>query len=76
MTVDLSAVSLPEDLVPEDLIPASTAASLVQVDPKTIKNWIKAGELRGWLVNGHHYRVRRSEVLGLVRPVATVSGDH
>jgi len=75
MTVDLSAASSREELVPEDLIPASTAASLVQVDAKTIKNWIKAGELRGWLVNGRHYRVRRSEVLSLVQPVALVSGD-
>ena len=75
MTVDLSATARPEDLIPEDLIPASTASALVQVDAKTIKNWIRAGELRGWLVNGRHYRVSRSEVLSLVRPVATVSGD-
>ncbi|MGW0640431.1 helix-turn-helix domain-containing protein [Nocardia salmonicida] len=76
MTVDLSAASSPRDLIPEDLIPASTAAALVHVDAKTIKNWIKAGDLRGWLLNGRHYRVRRSELLSLVQPVATVSGDH
>ncbi|MFD4357505.1 helix-turn-helix domain-containing protein [Nocardia sp. NPDC058518] len=76
MTVDLSAASSPGDLIPEDLIPASTAAALVHVDAKTIKNWIKAGDLRGWLLNGRHYRVRRSELLSLVQPVATVSGDH
>lgn len=76
MTVDFSATSPEELVVPDDLIPASTAASLVHVDAKTIKNWVKAGELRGWLVNGRHYRVRRSEVLGLVQPVATVSGEH
>ncbi|MFI1241454.1 helix-turn-helix domain-containing protein [Nocardia salmonicida] len=75
MTVDLSAASS-EDLIPEDLIPASTAAALVHVDAKTIKNWIKAGDLRGWLLNGRHYRVRRSELLSLVQPVVTVSGDH
>ncbi|WP_405140406.1 excisionase family DNA-binding protein [Nocardia sp. NBC_01388] len=69
MTVDPSPASRPAGLVPEDLIPASAAASLVHVDAKTIKNWIKAGELRGWLVNGRHYRVRRSEVLSLVQPV-------
>ena len=76
MTVDLSAASSSEDLIPEDLIPASTAAALVHVDAKTIKNWIKAGDLRGWLLNGRHYRVRRSELLSLVQPVVTVSGDH
>ncbi|MBF6229347.1 helix-turn-helix domain-containing protein [Nocardia beijingensis] len=75
MTVALSAASSPEDLVPDDLIPASTAASLIHVDAKTIKNWIKTGDLRGWLVNGRHYRVRRSDVLSLVQPVAPFGGD-
>lgn len=75
MTVELPAAARPDELVPEDLIPASTAAALVHVDAKTIKNWIKEGALRGWLVNGRHYRVRRSEVLGLVQPVATTGGD-
>ncbi|MEU0876813.1 excisionase family DNA-binding protein [Nocardia brasiliensis] len=74
MTVDLS-VAAPGDLLPEDLIPATTAASLVHVDAKTIKNWIKTGALRGWRVNGRHYRVRRSEVLGLIQPVAAAGGD-
>ncbi|MFB7837793.1 excisionase family DNA-binding protein [Nocardia brasiliensis] len=76
MTVDLSVVAAqPGDLLPDDLIPATAAAVLVHVDAKTIKRWIKTGALRGWLVNGRHYRVRRSEVLGLIQPVTAVGGD-
>ncbi|MEV6562926.1 helix-turn-helix domain-containing protein [Nocardia sp. NPDC051756] len=75
MTVDLASAAPAEELVPEDLIPTGVAASLVHVDAKTITNWIKTGELRGWLVNGRRYRVRRSEVLSLVQPIATASGE-
>lgn len=64
MALDLSNPQLPGDLIPVRL-----AASLVHVDAKTIKNWIKAGDINGWLVNGSRWRVRRSEVLRLVQPV-------
>ncbi|MGY1946175.1 helix-turn-helix domain-containing protein [Nocardia asiatica] len=73
MTLNLTPMQ-----VPEDLITVRTAASLVDVDAKTIKNWIKAGDLQGWLVNGRRWRVRRTAVLALVRPVdasAAVVGD-
>ncbi|WP_433714463.1 helix-turn-helix domain-containing protein [Nocardia sp. CA-084685] len=63
-------INLPSIQVPEDLITVRTAASLVDVDAKTIKNWIKAGDLQGWLVNGRRWRVRRAAVLALVQPVA------
>ncbi|MFF0547217.1 helix-turn-helix domain-containing protein [Nocardia thailandica] len=75
MTVELSAAPLVEDQIPEDLIPTSVAAALVHVDAKTITNWIKAGDLQGWTVNGRHYRVRRSQVLSLIQPVAPTNGD-
>ncbi|MFD0362743.1 helix-turn-helix domain-containing protein [Nocardia sp. GCM10030253] len=55
---------------PKDLINLRTAAALVAVDVKTIKNWIKAGDLQGFLVNGRMWRVQRDELLGLVRPAA------
>ncbi|MBF6296806.1 helix-turn-helix domain-containing protein [Nocardia amamiensis] len=61
-------LNLPSIQVPEDLITVRTAASLVDVDAKTIKNWIKAGDLQGWLVNGRRWRVRRTAVLALVQP--------
>ncbi|WP_167461429.1 helix-turn-helix domain-containing protein [Nocardia brasiliensis] len=66
-------LNLPASPVPEDLITVRTAASLVDVDAKTIKNWIKAGDLEGWLVNGSRWRVRRAAVLALVQ-LASVSG--
>lgn len=61
----------PSQLVsPEELISVKAAASLVGVDAKTIKNWIKAGHLEGWLLNGRMWRVKRDAVVALVRPAA------
>ncbi|UAK32514.1 helix-turn-helix domain-containing protein [Nocardia asteroides] len=55
-----------------NLISLKTAAALVDVDTKTIRNWIAAGDLNGFRVNGRLLRVERDEVLGLIRPAATV----
>ncbi|MFC8046533.1 MULTISPECIES: helix-turn-helix domain-containing protein [Nocardia] len=51
------------------LISLKTAASLVDVDAKTIRNWISAGHLRGFRINGHLLRVNHAELLALVQPV-------
>lgn len=51
------------------LISLKTAASLVDVDAKTIRNWIAAGRLRGFRLNGHLLRVNHAELLALVKPV-------
>ncbi|MBF6134992.1 helix-turn-helix domain-containing protein [Nocardia otitidiscaviarum] len=55
-----------------DLISLKTAAALVDVDTKTIRNWIAAGDLNGFRVNGRLLRVERDELLALIRPAATV----
>lgn len=52
------------------LISLKTAASLVDVDAKTIRNWIAAGQLRGFRLNGHLLRVNHAELLALVKPVS------
>ncbi|MFE3222906.1 helix-turn-helix domain-containing protein [Nocardia sp. NPDC059228] len=52
-----------------NLISLKTAAELVEVDSKTIRNWIKAGVLQGFRVNDRLWRVNRDEVLALARPV-------
>ncbi|MGW5751291.1 helix-turn-helix domain-containing protein [Nocardia rhamnosiphila] len=58
------------------LISLKTAATLVDVDAKTIRNWIAAGHLRGFRINGHLLRVNHAELLALVEPVAVeVSGE-
>lgn len=58
------------------LISLKTAATLVDVDAKTIRNWIAAGHLRGFRVNGHLLRVHRAELLALIQPVtADATGD-
>lgn len=51
------------------LISLKTAAALVDVDAKTIRNWIAAGHLRGFRINGHLLRVNHAELLALVRPI-------
>ncbi|WP_216917814.1 helix-turn-helix domain-containing protein [Nocardia noduli] len=53
--------------VPTGLINLKTAASLIDVDVKTLKNWIKAGRIRGFRINGRLWRVQRDELLGLVQ---------
>ncbi|MFE3057113.1 helix-turn-helix domain-containing protein [Nocardia sp. NPDC059239] len=58
-----------------NLISLKTAAELVEVDSKTIKNWIKAGVLQGFRVNDRLWRVNRDEVLALARPVLPESAD-
>ncbi|WP_280471821.1 helix-turn-helix domain-containing protein [Nocardia cyriacigeorgica] len=53
-----------------NLISVRTAAALIDVDAKTIRNWIAAGDLNGFRVNGRLLRVERDELLALVRPAA------
>ncbi|MEV6322428.1 helix-turn-helix domain-containing protein [Nocardia sp. NPDC051787] len=55
-----------------NLISLKTAAALIDVDTKTIRNWIAAGDLNGFRVNGRLLRVERDELLALIRPAATV----
>ncbi|MGW4365429.1 helix-turn-helix domain-containing protein [Nocardia takedensis] len=62
MTTDISSADMPTGL-----INLKTAASLIDVDVKTLKNWIKAGRLRGFRVNERLWRVQRDELLGLIR---------
>ncbi|WP_410875182.1 helix-turn-helix domain-containing protein [Nocardia sp. A7] len=45
------------------------AAELVDVGPKTIRNWIAAGQIQGYKL-GQMWRVDRGEVLQLAKPVA------
>ncbi|WP_069167248.1 helix-turn-helix domain-containing protein [Nocardia altamirensis] len=54
------------------LISLKSAAALIDVDTKTIRNWIAAGDLAGFRVNGHLLRVERDAVLALIRPTTAV----
>ncbi|MGW4124793.1 helix-turn-helix domain-containing protein [Nocardia sp. NPDC004711] len=53
----------------QNLISLKTAGALVDVDPKTIMNWIKDGDLQGFRVKDRFWRVDREEVLALAKPV-------
>ena len=60
---------------PRGLISLKTAAALVDVDPKTIRNWIAAGQLRGYRINARMLRVDRNELMGLIKPLAVQVSD-
>ncbi|MFI6364171.1 helix-turn-helix domain-containing protein [Nocardia sp. NPDC050630] len=55
-----------------NLISLKTAAALVDVDTKTIRNWIAAGDLSGFRVNGRLLRVERDELLALIQPTVMI----
>lgn len=57
-----------------DLISLKTAAALIDVDSKTIRNWISAGDIVGYRINRRLLRVERSELLALVRPAEATAG--
>lgn len=50
------------------------AAELVDVDPKTIRNWIAAGQIQGYKL-GQMWRVDPGEVLQLAKPVTPSAQD-
>ncbi|MGW0247969.1 helix-turn-helix domain-containing protein [Nocardia goodfellowii] len=60
---------------PRKLIRVKAASELVDVDSKTIRNWIAAGELRGFRINGGILRVSRDELLALVQPIDVSSSS-
>lgn len=57
--------------LPHDLISLKAAGALIAVDKKTIRNWIDAGDLPGFQLNGHMWRVSRKTLLALARPSMT-----
>ncbi|MFC9995833.1 helix-turn-helix domain-containing protein [Nocardia sp. NPDC127526] len=58
-----------------NLISLKTAAALIEVDPRTIKNWIKSGDLQGFRMKGRMWRVDHEELLALARPVVPEHSD-
>ncbi|WP_107656032.1 helix-turn-helix domain-containing protein [Nocardia suismassiliense] len=66
---------VPDPRAARDLISLKKAAALVDVEPKTIRNWISAGLLQGYKLNDQLWRVDRREVLDLARPVAIDASD-
>ncbi|WP_068058172.1 helix-turn-helix domain-containing protein [Nocardia xishanensis] len=57
-----------------NLISLKTAAALVDVDAKTIRNWIAAGDIAAYRVNGRLLRVERDELLSLIQPASVFEG--
>lgn len=51
----------------ERLLTSHQASSLLQVDPSTIANWVKAGRLGAFRTPGGHLRIRAGELLRFAR---------
>jgi excisionase family DNA binding protein len=49
------------------LLTSHQASSLLQVDPSTIANWVKAGRLSAFRTPGGHLRIRAGELLRFAR---------
>lgn len=63
----------PEAPEPEYLTPKQ-AAALVQVHPLTIRRRIASGDLEAERMGPRLIRVKRSDVLALLRPIPTAGG--
>jgi excisionase family DNA binding protein len=55
---------------PEDLIDVSGGARMIFVTKKTIANWLSAGKLTRYKVNGGRVLISKRELLGLIRKEA------
>ncbi|WP_147287137.1 helix-turn-helix domain-containing protein [Nocardia sp. CC201C] len=49
-------------------------ADLFGVHECTVRRWISAGRLTGYMVGPNTIRVRRDEVMDLLRPIPTAGG--
>ncbi|WP_405492941.1 excisionase family DNA-binding protein [Nocardia sp. NBC_00511] len=49
-------------------------AELFDVHEVTVRRWISAGRLTGYMVGPNSIRVRRDEAMALLRPIPTVGG--
>lgn len=46
----------------EDLLTVEQAAAKLQVTPRTIKNWIRTGRLKGYKAGGRIWRLKESDL--------------
>ncbi|MEV6073377.1 hypothetical protein AB0L82_43100 [Nocardia sp. NPDC052001] len=60
---------------PGDLIRLAAGASLVRMNPRTLRRWIAQGKLTGWRMPSGHIHVDRDEVLRLAQPMQADSDD-
>lgn len=51
----------------KDQYTSTEVAQLLQVDPKTIHNWVERGQLDGFRTPGNHLRFRREAVIAFMK---------
>ncbi|MGV9408321.1 hypothetical protein ACWDOP_00285 [Nocardia sp. NPDC003693] len=51
----------------DNLIRLAEGASLMRMNPRTLRRWIAQGKLTGWRMPSNHIHVSRDEVLGLAK---------
>jgi excisionase family DNA binding protein len=61
---------LNENKIPIRYISLSKAAKLLDVHPRTIARWCRAGFLKGVRLPGGHYRIELNEIDRIVTQVA------
>jgi excisionase family DNA binding protein len=54
----------------DDFLTVAETASLLRVSPATIRRWIRTGDVPAWRLGPRRIALRRSEVAGLIAPVA------
>lgn len=57
----------------DEYITVPEAAALAGKDPKTIRRWFNEGRLTKYRVGPRSVRVRRSELVQLITPVAVIA---
>ena len=57
--------------IPDELMTSESAARMLKVHHRTIRRWISEGTLPGFLVGERNIRVRKSDILAMVRQIPT-----
>ena len=64
------------DTLPNEFMTFGEAAELLRVSYRTIQRWVRIGSLKGYKITaGRNVRVKRSEVLALLKETAPKGED-
>jgi excisionase family DNA binding protein len=51
----------------KDQYTSTEVAAFLQVDPKSVHNWVEKGHLDGFRTPGNHLRFRRDQIVAFMR---------
>jgi excisionase family DNA binding protein len=61
----------PAARAPRQLVDMNTAAGMLGVTPRTLRNWIAEGRLTAYRIGDKLIRIDRAELDALIRPIPT-----